>query len=117
MIRGMVMNRNNKETFIPKTGTGMSFSGKQQLINEEREEYNMTNIGLDKKKVKKLICKAIDNIPDCAEIVDCYTEHSFMDTDAYIMVHVKVKEETDENVVEFHDIAHDAFGTDMGFIS
>lgn len=72
---------------------------------------------MDKEKIKELICKAIDNIPNCAEIVDCYTQHSFCDTEAYIKVLVKVKEETDENIIEFHNIAHDAFGTDMGFIS
>lgn len=72
---------------------------------------------MDKERVKDLICKAIDNIPEYAEIVDCYTEHSFGDTEAYIKVSIKVKEETDENVLKFHNIAHDSFGTDMGFIS
>lgn len=72
---------------------------------------------VDKESVKDLICKAIYNIPDCAEIVDCYTQHSFLDTEAYIKVFIKVKEETDENIVEFHNMAHDAFGTGMGFIS
>lgn len=72
---------------------------------------------MDKEKVKDLICKAIDNIPDCAEIVDCYTEYSYFSAEAYIKVAIKVKEETDGNISEFHDIAHDAFGTDMGFIS
>ena len=72
---------------------------------------------MDKEKVKDLICKAIDNIPDCAEIIDCYTEHSFGDTEAYIKVFIKVKEENDENIIKFHNVAHNAFGTDMGFIS
>lgn len=72
---------------------------------------------MDKESVKDLICKAIDNIPNCAEIVDCYTQHGFGDKEAYINVHIKVREETDENIIEFHNIAHDAFGTDMGFIS
>mgnify|MGYP003296054262 CR=1 FL=1 len=72
---------------------------------------------VEKEKVKKMICQAIDNIPDCAEIKDCYTEHSFGDSEAYIKVFIKVKEETNENIIEFHNIAHDAFGTDMGFIS
>lgn len=71
---------------------------------------------MDKEEVKRLICEAIDNIPDCAEIADCYTEHGFGDTKAYIKVFVKVNEETGENVVEFHNIAHRAFGVDMGFI-
>ena len=30
---------------------------------------------------------------------------------------LKVKEETDENNIEFHNIAHGVFGTDMGFVS
>lgn len=72
---------------------------------------------MDKERVKDLICQAIDNIPDCAEIADCYTEHSFGAAEAYIKVYVKVKEDTDENIMGFHNIAHDAFGTDMGFIS
>jgi len=41
MIRGMVMNRNNKETFIPKTGTGMSFFGKQQLVNKKMKQRKL----------------------------------------------------------------------------
>lgn len=28
---------------------------------------------VDKEQVKKMICKAVDNIPECAEIIDCYT--------------------------------------------
>ena len=39
---------------------------------------------MDKESVKDLICKAIDNIPNCAEIVDCYTQHGFADTEAYM---------------------------------
>lgn len=72
---------------------------------------------MNNEKVKELLNKAIDNIPACAEIVDCYTEHSFGDSEAYIKVRIKVKEETDENIINFHNVAHDAFGTDMGFIS
>lgn len=72
---------------------------------------------IEKEKVKQMVCQAIDNIPDCAEIVDCYTEHSYFDSEAYIKIHVKVKEETDENIIKFHNVAHDAFETDMGFIS
>lgn len=30
-----------------------------------------------------MLCKAIDNIPDWAEIVDCYTEHNFASYEAY----------------------------------
>lgn len=72
---------------------------------------------MDKEKVKKMICEAIDNIPDCAEIKDCYTEHSYGDVEAYIKIYIKVKEEIDDNIIEFHNIAHNAFGTNMGFIS
>ncbi len=72
---------------------------------------------MDKERVKKMINQAVDNIPNCAEIADCYTEHSFGATEAYIKLFIKVKEETDENIIEFHNIAHDSFGTDMGFIS
>lgn len=73
--------------------------------------------GMDKEMVKKMVCEAIDNIPECAEIQDCYTEHSYYDSEAYIKIRVAVKEETDENIEQFHDVAHDAFSTDMGFIS
>lgn len=72
---------------------------------------------MNKEKVKELLCQAIDNIPDVAEIKDCYTEHSFGDSEAYIKIFIKVKDETDENIIEFHNAAHDAFGTEMGFIS
>ena len=30
---------------------------------------------------------------------------------------ISSKSETDENIINFHNVAHDAFGTDMGFIS
>lgn len=30
---------------------------------------------MDKESVKKMINQAVDNIPNCAEIADCYTEH------------------------------------------
>lgn len=72
---------------------------------------------MDKEKVREMVCEAINNIPECAEIVDCYTEHSFGDSEAYIKIHVRVKEETEDSIMEFHNVAHDAFNTDMGFIS
>ncbi len=72
---------------------------------------------MNKDIVKKMLCEAIDNIPDCAEIKDCYTEHSFGDTEAYIKIQIKVKDESEENIIQFHNIAHNAFNTDMGIIS
>ncbi|WP_026884285.1 hypothetical protein [Clostridium akagii] len=72
---------------------------------------------VDKEQVKKMICKAVDNIPECAEIIDCYTEHSSGDCKAFIKVVIKVKDITDENTLELQNTAHDAFNTDMGFIS
>lgn len=72
---------------------------------------------MDREEVKKLICEAIDNIPNCADIADAYVEHSFGDSEAWIKVHVKVNEETDKNIIEFHNIAHNAFDTKLGFIS
>ena len=72
---------------------------------------------MDKEEVKKMICEAIDNIPNCASIVDAYVQHSFCDSEAYIKVHVKVNEETDENLIEFHNVAHNAFDTKLEFIS
>ncbi|WP_394870539.1 hypothetical protein [Clostridium butyricum] len=72
---------------------------------------------MDKEKVKKMLCEAIDNIPEYAEVKDCYIEHSYGDCQAYIKVVIKVKNEMDDNIIKFHDIAHNAFNTDMGFIS
>ena len=72
---------------------------------------------MDKEKVKVMICKAIDNIPNCADIVDCYTEHSFGDSQAFIKVVVKVKEETEENLTQFHSITHKAFDSGMDLTS
>lgn len=74
---------------------------------------------MDKEKVKEMLSQAIDNIPDCAEITDCYTEHSYGSKSAYIYIAVEIKESAinDENISEFHNIAHRAFGTNMDFIS
>lgn len=72
---------------------------------------------MNKEEVKSMICKAIDNIPECASVVDVYTEHSFCDTEAFIKVVVRVNEETEENIIAFHNVAHYAFDTDMGMIS
>ncbi|UYZ39064.1 hypothetical protein OD350_28750 (plasmid) [Clostridium beijerinckii] len=72
---------------------------------------------MDKEKVKKMLCEAIDNIPECADVEDCYTEYSYGDCKAYIKTVIKVKDETEDNKIKFHDIAHNAFNTDMGFIS
>ena len=83
----------------------------------DENTYNKKNDYMDKEQIKKMICQAIDNIPDCAEIKDCYTEHGFMAAEAYIKIFVKVTEETDANIIEFHNIAHDAFGTEMGQFS
>lgn len=71
----------------------------------------------DKEKVKAMLCQAIDNIPDCAEIKDCYVEHSFCSSKAYIHVVIETKEDADKSISTFHDAAHSAFGTDMGFMS
>lgn len=72
---------------------------------------------MNKEEVKSMICKAIDNIPDCASIVDCYTEHPFCSSEAIIHIIVKVKNDTEESIIAFNDMAHCTFGTEMGFIS
>lgn len=72
---------------------------------------------MDKDSVKQIICAAIDNIPECAGIIDCYTEHSYMSGEAYIKIRIEVKDKTDRNITDFHNVAHDAFGTKMDFIS
>ncbi|MHC1722504.1 MAG: hypothetical protein AB9836_04780 [Aminipila sp.] len=72
---------------------------------------------MNKDKVKEMICKAIDNLPECAEITDCYTEHGYGDCKAFLKVKIEVKDQTEENQIEFHTIAHNAFNTGMGFIS
>ncbi len=38
-------------------------------------------------KIKEMICKAIDNVPSCADSVDCYTEHSFWSSDVNKNLH------------------------------
>jgi len=83
---------------------------------EYKRLYTKGNV-FDKITVKTMVCEAIDNIPDCAEIKACYVEHEFMDSKAVIHIEVAVKNETGENVVEFHNCAHEAFGTKMGFHS
>lgn len=74
-----------------------------------------------KADVKNMLCKAIDSIPDCAEIVDCYSEHNFASYEAYLKVKIVVppekQDEKGENQIEFHNIAHDAFHSGMGFMS
>lgn len=72
---------------------------------------------MDKEEVKKMLCKAIDNIPQCAEIKDCYTEHNYGEGKAYIKILVEVKDKSESSVLTFHNIAHEAFNTDMGFMS
>lgn len=72
---------------------------------------------MNKQDVKELICKAIDNVPDCAEIYDVYTEHCFGNSEAFIKVHIKLKDEREDDIIDFHNIAHKSFNTDMGFTS
>lgn len=72
---------------------------------------------MEKEKVKDILCKAIDNIPEYAEIKDCYIEHSYGDNQAYMKVIIRVKDNTEDNIIKFHDIAHNSFNTDMDFIS
>lgn len=72
---------------------------------------------MEKEKVKNMLCDAINNIPESAEITDCYIEHSYGDCKAYIKVAVEVKEKSDKNILEFNSIAHNAFDTNMGIIS
>ncbi len=74
--------------------------------------YNM-----DKEKVKQMLCTAIDNIPEYAEIKDCYEEHSFGDCKAYLHVVIEVTKKTDDNLNKFHKIAHNSFNTDMDSMS
>jgi hypothetical protein len=72
---------------------------------------------MDKVKVKDMICKAVDNLPDCADIVDCYVEHSLGDSQAFIKIVIKVKEETEESISEFNEAAHKAFSSNMGSLA
>ena len=64
---------------------------------------------MNKEDVKKMICTAIDNIPDCAEITIACVDHGYASFEAEIRVFVKVKERTRENQLKFHNTAHDAF--------
>lgn len=90
-------------------------------VNEDGQIFDESNKSVDSEVsielTKKLICEAIDNIPSCAVIKDCYVEHSFGAAEAFIKIKIKVKEDTAEAVQEFHEVAHNAFNTSMGLIS
>lgn len=69
---------------------------------------------MEKNEVLELLQQAVNNIPEGAEIVDVYTEHSYGDSEARIIICI---EANDCPIEEFHVVAHNAFNTDMGFIS
>ena len=123
LVESLLLNAKKRNVDVKITDENNKIMNQKDILSKFSEVYEPSpkkeqiQKAMDKERVKDLICKAIDNIPDCAGIVDCYTEHSYYDTEAYIKVFIKVNEETDENIIEFHNIAHDAFGTDMGFIS
>lgn len=72
---------------------------------------------MDKQKVKDMICKAIDNIPECANITDCYVEHGFASSEAYIKVVIEAIDKTENSLSKFHRVAHNSFDTNMDNIS
>lgn len=69
---------------------------------------------MEKSKALKTMQQAISNIPEGAKIADIYTEHSYGDCKARIIICI---EADDCPLNKFHDVAHNAFNTDMGFIS
>lgn len=72
---------------------------------------------MDRQKVKNMLCDAIDNIPECANIIDCYVEHGFVSNEARIIIVAKTIDNTEDSLLEFHKIAHNSFDTDMDNIS
>lgn len=72
---------------------------------------------MDKQRIKDMLCNAIDNIPEGADIVDCYVEHGFGSNEARIVVVAKTIDNTENSLIEFHGIAHNSFNTDMDNIS
>lgn len=72
---------------------------------------------MTKEEAKELICKAIDNIPDYAIIEDCYTVHKYGSSEAIICIEIGLNDKTEENIADFHCIAHNAFSTGMGSCS
>lgn len=85
--------------------------------NLNLNKYQERKVFMQKEKIKDILCKAIDNIPDYAEVKDFYTEHSYGDNKAYIKVVVELKDTENDNIEVFNDIAHNSFNTEMDFIS
>lgn len=112
---GFKTNNEKNLLIVGSPGTGKTSSLLTPVLSAASKEKE--KIYMDRDGVKKKVCQAIDNIPDCAGITDCYTEHSYCSGEAVIKIYIEVKEETEENIVEFHNVAHDAFNTDMGFMS
>lgn len=86
-------------------------------MSSEQGVFGSSKHHYEKDEVKEMLCKAIDNIPDCAKIMDCYTEHSFMSDEAYIKIYIEVQDKTGDNIIDFHNKAHDAFESGMDSIS
>lgn len=68
---------------------------------------------MDKEKVKRLVCEAIDNIPDCAEITECWSEHNLYSPTASIHINIMAKDRSKKTLIEFNDAARNSFGTNM----
>ena len=71
---------------------------------------------MDKEQAKAMLSKAIDNIPDCAQVTECVVCHAPGASDASIVIQVQMFSnliEDDPTRDKFHEIAHNSFGTDM----
>lgn len=69
-----------------------------------------------KDQVKAMLCAAIDNIPECANVVDCVVCHTDGTPDASIVVQINMLEsalDSESAYAAFHDSAKTAFGTGM----
>jgi hypothetical protein len=72
---------------------------------------------MNKDYVKNIICQAINHIPKYAEISDCYVEHSYGSSEAYIKIRIETKNKDNKTICKFHDLAHNSFDTEMDLIS
>ena len=72
---------------------------------------------MDKEKLKEMLCKAIDNIPDCAAVKGCWVEHSYGAFEASVHIDISVTDPNEENQTTFCEAAHRSFYTELELIS
>ena len=74
---------------------------------------------MSRDQVKAMLCAAIDNIPECANVMECVVCHTDGAPDASIVVHIQMLEcalESENAYAAFHDSAQAGFGTGMDYV-